>query len=162
MTEIVHFSNSWQLFTAAERLYESIEAELTRLLPWAEVHHIGSTAVPGSMTKGDLDVVVRVHATEFRRSEEFLAAHYARNEGSDRTDDFAAFMDDGTQPELGIQLVVSGSPSDVFNAWLEQLLNDPELRCDYDDLKMRYEGCDMEEYRAAKAAFIAERLVKSA
>lgn len=160
MNEIVRFTNAWQVFAAAERLYSKIESTLTRLLPWAEVSHVGSTAVPGSMTKGDLDVVVRVHESEFERSEQLLSIHYARNEGSDRTEDFAAFMDDTTMPELGIQLVVAGSSSDVFNIWLEQLLGDLQLRQEYDDLKMQYEGCDMEAYRHAKASFIAERLLK--
>ncbi len=40
---------------AAERLFERVAAELEALLPAsADVRHIGATAVPGCLTKGDL------------------------------------------------------------------------------------------------------------
>jgi hypothetical protein len=44
---------------AAEALFASTGAEIRALLPYAaDIRHIGATAVPGCLTKGDLDIVV--------------------------------------------------------------------------------------------------------
>lgn len=46
---------------AAETLFRMVASELAAVLPSsAEVLHIGATAVPGCLTKGDLDIAVRV------------------------------------------------------------------------------------------------------
>jgi len=37
-----------------------LEVELESALPACEVEHIGATSVPGALTKGDVDVLVRV------------------------------------------------------------------------------------------------------
>jgi GrpB-like predicted nucleotidyltransferase (UPF0157 family) len=37
-------------------------------LPGARVEHVGSTAVPGSLTKGDLDICVIVEGGQFERA----------------------------------------------------------------------------------------------
>ncbi|HJZ37763.1 MAG TPA: GrpB family protein [Solirubrobacterales bacterium] len=42
-------------------------AELDGMLPGARIEHVGSTAVPGSLTKGDLDICVIVAGEEFER-----------------------------------------------------------------------------------------------
>jgi GrpB-like predicted nucleotidyltransferase (UPF0157 family) len=146
------------VFAKAERLYQSIRAELERLLPSAELHHVGSTAVPGTLTKGDLDVVVRVSKGDFAAAEQALAERFERNTGSDRSDEFSAFMDAAADPELGIQLVAIGGVSDVFLAWRDLLLSDAAVRREYDELKSRFEGKSMEAYREAKANFIVGRL----
>ena len=75
-------------------LFRRSQAELCELVPWARVEHIGSTAVPGSVTKGDVDIAVQVRAEDFERSERVLAERYTRNLGSDQTEDFTV----ATQP----------------------------------------------------------------
>jgi GrpB-like predicted nucleotidyltransferase (UPF0157 family) len=46
---------------AAEALFDATSEQLTALLPpSSEVLHIGATSVPGALTGGDLDIVVRV------------------------------------------------------------------------------------------------------
>lgn len=158
MAEIVRFSNDDRVFEMADRLYAAVEGKLRRLLREADVRHVGSTAVPGSMTKGDLDVVVRVQSSDFRAAEEVLAQEFDRNAGSERTNEFAAFMDASTVPNLGIQLVAVGGAADTFHVWVEQLLNDPALLQRYDELKLGFEGRNMEAYRSAKTAFIAKHI----
>jgi GrpB-like predicted nucleotidyltransferase (UPF0157 family) len=158
MSETVRFSNDERVFKAAERLYGAIEGQLRRLLPQADIRHVGSTAVPGSMTKGDLDVVVRVQPADFKLSEELLGAKFDRNTGSERTHDFSAFKDDSATPDLGIQLVAVGGPADNFHIWVQQLLDDPTLRRQYDELKLKFEGRDMEEYRLVKSDFITRNI----
>lgn len=158
MTQPVHFSDSPEVFEAAERLFSEVESRIRELLPHAEIEHIGCTAIRGSLTKGDLDVLVRVSSNDFRESDRALQSILTRNEGSDRTETFSAFKDSSTSPELGVQLVVAGTEFDTFSRWVEQLTSDRDLRAAYDDLKARYDGKDMTEYRDAKSEFIAENI----
>ena len=92
---------------AAERLFAAVQQQLVAVLPkTCELLHIGATSVPGCLTKGDLDIVVRVERKDFQATEAALAARYARNSGSVRTNEFAAFEDDASTP-----ISASSSPS---------------------------------------------------
>jgi GrpB-like predicted nucleotidyltransferase (UPF0157 family) len=52
------------------------QAELEGMLPGARIEHVGSTAVPGSLTKGDLDICVIVDGEEFERASQVLAERF--------------------------------------------------------------------------------------
>ena len=100
---------------AAQALFTTVQKELATLLPpSAEILHIGATAIPGCLTKGDLDIVVRVARSDFVNAERVLASHFARNSGSVRTEEFAAYEDDERSPHLGIQLTVMGGANRRF------------------------------------------------
>jgi GrpB-like predicted nucleotidyltransferase (UPF0157 family) len=132
---------------------------LRRLLPRARIEHVGSTAVPGSITKGDLDICVIVTASEFPEAVAHLDLGYARNTGSDWTTEFAAFASREREPvDVGVQLVVEGSSADIFVRWRELLIADGQVRSEYDRLKLRHEGGSMDAYRREKSAFIREAL----
>jgi GrpB protein len=49
----------------ALRSFERLRADLSKVLPAAEVEHIGSSAILGAISKGDLDVLVRVTRNQF-------------------------------------------------------------------------------------------------
>lgn len=141
--------------SAAERFGE-IEASLIAFLPAsAEVLHVGSTAVVGCLTKGDLDVVVRVARHDFSMAEAELAVRYPRNLTSARTHDFSAFC---AAPEVGIQLTAIGGAFDFFHVFSDALRAAPELIEAYNRLKRRYDGRPMEDYRKAKDAFVTALL----
>jgi GrpB-like predicted nucleotidyltransferase (UPF0157 family) len=145
--------------SVAEALFEAVARELKSMLPAsAIVLHVGATAVAGCLTKGDLDIVVRVDRDDFVLAEERLAAAFARNGGSIRTADFAAFEDDGRSPHLGIQLTIVGGRFDVFHLFVQALRDDPTLVLRYNALKTRFDHGPMRDYRAAKDAFVSEVL----
>ena len=147
---------------AADALFERIAAILRAVLPaGADIRHVGSTAVPGCETKGDLDIVVRVPAVDFAAAEAVLTARLTRNTGSVRTDTFAAFEDATTAPHLGVQLAVIGGPFDDFHRFEAALRRDASLVERYNVLKMQFHGRPMDEYRAAKDTFIAEVLASA-
>lgn len=138
-----------------ERLFERISSELRALLPSsADIRHIGATAVAGCLTKGDLDIVVRVGADDFIVADAALAARFARNLGSKRTASFSSFEDAETSPHLGVQLTVAGGEDDDFHLFVEALKRDPELVAQYNALKRQFDGQPMDVYRAAKGAFV--------
>jgi GrpB-like predicted nucleotidyltransferase (UPF0157 family) len=144
---------------AAEALFRTLERNLTPNLPAsAELLHVVATAIPGCLTKGDLDVVVRIGADDFAVAEAVLADRFARNAGSIRTADFAAFEGVGTVLALGLQLTVRGGRFDVFHHFVLALRADPILVVRYNVLKTRHAGAPMDAYRAAKDAFVGEVL----
>jgi GrpB-like predicted nucleotidyltransferase (UPF0157 family) len=91
-------------------------------------------------------------------AENALAARFERNTGSDRTDEFSAFMDCSTDPELGVQLVAIGGVCDDFLVWRDLLRSDSVVRRQYDELKESYDGKSMDAYRDAKSQFIQAQL----
>ncbi len=114
----------------------------------------------GCLTKGDLDIVVRVPAQDFSNADAALASRYARNEGSIRTETFSAFEEASSQHHLGIQLTVIDGPFDFFHQFAEELQRSSQLVEEYNALKRSYDGADMAAYRAAKDAFV-ERVLSA-
>lgn len=53
--------------------FEKLRVELEAWVPGADIQHVGSTAILGSLTKGDLDVQVRVVASKYSPAKERLA-----------------------------------------------------------------------------------------
>jgi GrpB-like predicted nucleotidyltransferase (UPF0157 family) len=144
---------------AAQQLFEAVSRSLAGILPpTADIRHVGATAVPGCLTKGDLDIVVRVTAEDFKAADTALALRYARNDGSVRSTDFSALEDASDHPHLGIQLTAIDSPFDSFHLFAEALRQSPQLVDKYNALKRAHDGGDMSVYRAAKDAFVEKVL----
>lgn len=139
---------------AAQRLFLVWRERLHSLLPHAQVEHIGATAIPGCLTKGDLDIAVYVEQEYFAEAEQALASLLRSNSGSIRTTYFSSFSDENTSPAMGVQLVVRGSALDIFGPFRDRLRADPALLQRYNTLKLSHQGVAMSAYREAKAAFI--------
>ncbi|OXM13362.1 GrpB family protein [Paenibacillus herberti] len=153
--EKVYFQNAPSVYEKAHQLYLTESARIRALLPEADLQHIGSTAVTGSWTKGDLDIQVRVTKDQFDNAASMLFRMYDINEGSDSTDSFRSFKDDEMNPPLGVQLTVIGSEVDFFYKIRDVMRINDSYRQQYDDLKQRFQGGDMEAYRAEKNEFFA-------
>lgn len=158
----LEFTGDGQVFETAAQLFEQTKEQLEVLLPWADIQHVGATAVPGSITKGDLDIVVRVPNDRLGASDQILADLFERNTGSDRTSEFSAFEKKNSDPTLGVQLVGIGSENDCFHKWVRLLARDAELLEAYNRLKRDHAGGEMETYREAKSAFIQSHLRSNA
>ncbi|HEY0277856.1 MAG TPA: GrpB family protein [Solirubrobacterales bacterium] len=130
--------------------------ELERVLPGARVEHVGSTAVPGSLTKGDLDICVIVAAEEFEAASRILAGLFEIHQPENWSPTLASFTappEDGI--DVGVQLVPAGSADERhFVGWRDRLRADAALRARYDDLKHRHATGSMDAYRAAKERLI--------
>ena len=147
--------------TSAADLYARVLAILRARLPAsADIRHIGATAIPDCLTKGDLDIVVRVMPEDFPAADAVLGGLNARNDGSIRTATFAAFCDEASAPPLGIQLTTIGGACDDFHVFAQRMAARPERVARYNTLKRWHDGQPMDTYRAAKARFIAEILAQ--
>ncbi|MDR7101869.1 GrpB family protein [Croceicoccus sp. BE223] len=141
----------------ADAAFADLVPGLRAALPaGAEFHHVGATSIPGCLTKGDLDVNVRLPAADFDAAERALAARFDRNVGTVRTADFASFEDDDRDPPLGIQLTAFGSAYDFFLEFHRALRADPAAVDAYNALKRRHDGGDMDAYREEKSRFVRE------
>jgi GrpB-like predicted nucleotidyltransferase (UPF0157 family) len=140
----------------------TLEAALTRLhavLPDVETHHVGATAIPGAVTKGDVDLVVRVTSTQFPVVVRSLGTLFDKKQAENWTDEFASFGDDDSfELPLGIQVVVRGSKVDFFLDLRDYLLAHDDAREEYDRIKIEHARRAADDYREAKSAFL-ERIL---
>ncbi|HKF82049.1 MAG TPA: GrpB family protein [Solirubrobacterales bacterium] len=145
---------------AVEAALERERQRIARLLPGADVQHIGSTAIPGSLTKGDLDILVRVAGREFAAASPALSEIYEVHQPEEWQDDFASFaLSPGGEIAVGVQLVVEAGESDrLFLGFRDLLRSHPELRDAYNQLKNAHRDDSVDSYREAKAKFIGEAM----
>jgi GrpB-like predicted nucleotidyltransferase (UPF0157 family) len=141
------------------RRFEQLKAELVTLIPGADIQHVGSTAIPGSLTKGDLDIQVRVLAPTYPAAKQRLSEVYDVNEGGFVAEDAVSFEDYSGTPSVGIHLTVIGGCADIQWRFRDLLVASESLRREYDDLKRQFEGQSMASYREAKEGFVTRVLV---
>jgi GrpB-like predicted nucleotidyltransferase (UPF0157 family) len=143
----------------AAEWFSEVAAHVEAGLPGADVEHVGSTAVPGCLTKGDLDVLVRVPREAFLSSAEALDGLLARSPRNEPTDDYVEYYYAGRGFTASVQLAVVDAWHDRRFHGLKALLTS-DLRAleRYNALKREYEGHPMEEYRRAKALLIESLL----
>lgn len=150
MEQVNFFENN---FEQAEKAFMSHKKIISEHLPFADIQHVGSSAIPSCLTKGDIDIQVRVATEKFPLAVKALETLYDINEGSSKTDDFRAFQDDSATPPLGVQLTVINSEVDFFWKFRDVLLENNKYLKEYDDLKKSHEGSEMDKYRQAKNKF---------
>ncbi|PYZ97788.1 hypothetical protein CR205_04125 [Alteribacter lacisalsi] len=158
MPDIVTFAEEHLYREKANEIAKRHEKLIKSVLPAALVYHIGSTAVPGSLTKGDVDLQVRVSQKDFPEAREALAKIYKVNQGSFQSSFFCAFEKEAEVLPLGVQLTVIASEVDHFWKLTAFFQTHPEFTQQYNELKQTSEGLDMDEYRDRKSLFIDEIL----
>jgi predicted acetyltransferase/GrpB-like predicted nucleotidyltransferase (UPF0157 family) len=138
----------------AEALFVLVEEQIRSLVPAAMVEHVGSTSLPDGLSKGDLDVQVRVRPEDYDDACRKLASAYEDNPGG-FTDGGRSFKDDAAIPPLGVHVTVIDGPSDLQHRQRDLLRSRADLRTEYDALKRAFDGRDMDAYREAKSIFFA-------
>lgn len=154
----VHFVKTDDIRDKMEVLFVTEKRKLEMLFPSAQIEHVGGTCFKGTITKGDLDISIRIDVRKFKKIKEILKNLYQINQPDNWTETFASFKDDARN--LGIQVTVLGSPNDYFVAQRDYLKNHSEAIMQYNALKERFEGKSMNEYRKEKNAFF-EKLNRS-
>lgn len=153
------FIQTQSIIGTANLVYAEKVLKLKKLLPFTEVHHVGSTAVPGSLTKGDLDINIRVIQEDFDESVKILKSHYDIAQPQNWKPYFASFQDTGEKRiSTGIQLSVIDSPGDCFLRIRQALLDSPEVLKTYNAMKQRHEGDNPSVYWKDKDAFFSKLL----
>jgi GrpB-like predicted nucleotidyltransferase (UPF0157 family) len=136
-----------------------IAGRLAALLPKAEFHHVGATAIPGALTKGDVDVALRVDAEDFPAAVTALKSQFVTKQPQNWTDTFASFGDDTSFPfPLGIQLVTRNSENDIFLFLHEYFTSDASHLAEYNRIKQEYAPLGAQEYWKAKDRLLSSIL----
>ncbi len=156
--EKVNFKLSSELKEKSEKLFEDQKEKIIEQLPYAEIEHIGGTAIPNLYTKGDLDINIRVEdKSEFQKAIDLLKSKYEINQPDNWNQAFASFKDDSNfELPLGIQLTIKGTLEDHFIRQRDKLLAEPELVEKYNTLRLQYHEGNMKDYRTAKDSFLRE------
>jgi GrpB-like predicted nucleotidyltransferase (UPF0157 family) len=145
----------------AQAAYEAHRARIAEVLQDVEIEHVGATAVPGALTKGDVDLLVRVEPEALEAAAAALGALYAIHQADNWTPTYASFVDPDADPPVGIQVAAAGSAEDaLFAPFRDALTRDPALLEEYNALKLRLNGEDYERYTEQKAAFIERVLLR--
>ena len=155
MDERFHLCTPDPALLAAER--DRVLALLRALLPGIPCLEIGSTAVPGVIGKGDIDLLVRAPAAQLEAVRACLDGVLARNPAQLSNAQYQGYRVDSPL-DVAVQLTVAGGPYDDFLPFLEALRADPALVAAYNALKRAWDGRPMDDYRAAKSKFIEEVL----
>lgn len=155
MAETFHITDIDSESLCAER--ERVLMLLRACVPPECVHEVGSTAVPGVVGKQDLDFLVRVSMQDFDGICAVLDQRFRRNADQLSNDTYQGYKVE-SDLDVAIQLTVEGGVNDDFLDFVRQLRASASLRAEYNELKQSFDGRSMDEYRAAKGAFIERAL----
>ena len=143
-----------ELMPQIEGVLNCVLAQIAALLPDAELHHIGATAIPGAVTKGDVDVLVRVTESRFIPAIGELRKHFSVKQPENWTAEFASFGDDSSHPlPVGIQVVIKNASVDFFLFLRDYLITNRDVLEQYNQIKMTHASQGAEGYWKAKDAF---------
>lgn len=142
-------------------IFDELSEELKRVLPDARVEHIGSSAIEGAVSKGDLDVFVGVNQSDFVASlDKVKGLGFVEKMGTLRTDSLCMLVTDKFNHDVAIQLVANASEFEDFLRFKELMQSRPSLVLEYNELKRGSVHLTEDDYREKKSKWIEEVLSK--
>lgn len=147
----MHLRPAEELAPQVAAILPRISARIAEVLPDAEIHHVGATSIPGALTKGDLDVMVRVESGRFAFAVDRLRARFPVKQPENWDPYFASFGSD-TEFALpvGVQLVVKDSEADFFLFIRDYLTTHAGALARYNRAKQAHADKGEKDYRSAK------------
>ena len=157
----------WELFpiflTAHDPHWAAVYAEeaaaLKKLLPYAELHHIGSTAIDGIWAKPIIDILAVVRtADKMRAAAKTLEenGYIAHAVGDERISLNKGYTENGfAEKVFHLHLRLEGDADEIF--FRDYLNAHPDIAAQYEKLKLglwkKFEH-DRDGYTAAKTEFV--------
>lgn len=142
-----------------EFVFAKVRAELLQKISNLEIEHIGSSAIKGALSKGDLDILVRTSKDRFSEVLSGIQGlGFFIKEDTLRTDQLCMLESKNDGVDVAIQLIERGSKFEMFIQFRDALNADPHLVKQYNQLKVESTGMLAHEYRQRKARFIEEVL----
>lgn len=137
-----------------QALYQVFAERIAKTLNHAHIAHIGSSAIPGALSKGDLDIYVGVSAEQFNQSiQQLKQINFIEKKDTLATKELR-MLESQEHDHVAIQLVVQNSAYDFFLTFRDVLRNQPELVAEYNQMKSSCRDMTMDEYRMNKSDFI--------
>ncbi|MER8074405.1 GrpB family protein [Acinetobacter pittii] len=136
------------------KLFNSYQKDISTLLPFAKIEHIGSSAIPNAISKGDLDIYIEVIPEQFKFAiEQLKTLNFIEKQNTLRTDELC-MLESLNNDDVAFQIVVTDSLFTFFLAFKNKLINSPTLVNEYNQLKLQCSHLDPDQYRTIKSDFI--------
>ncbi|OCY48407.1 GrpB family protein [Acinetobacter pittii] len=136
------------------QLFNSYQKDISTLLPFAQIEHIGSSAIPNAISKGDLDIYIEVMSEQFEFAiEQLKTLNFIEKQNTLRTHELC-MLESLNDDDVAFQIVVSGSIFTFFLAFKNKLIDSPTLVNEYNQLKLQCSHLDPDQYRTIKSDFI--------
>jgi GrpB-like predicted nucleotidyltransferase (UPF0157 family) len=137
----------------SRKVVRTLTMEIANLFPAASIEEIGSTSIPGSLTKGDVDLAVFVKEMRFPEAKRMLDTVYEPNE-VEHGACFSSYKGVRCGIDFGIQLCAYEAVNFRFVEFRDILRAHPELVTQYTAVKQDAAKLTMDEYRIKKNEFI--------
>ena len=133
------------------------EDQRQKMLSWApgvDVIHVGSTSFDGGLSRGDVDIQIRVEPAGYAEALAAIAPHYVVNPDGYTSEDAASFKDDDLDPPVGLILTAMDGSGDHLWRFRDALVARPDLAAEYSSIKARHHDGSLKAYRADKHLFV--------
>jgi GrpB-like predicted nucleotidyltransferase (UPF0157 family) len=149
------FQKSDLLRESTLKKFNFIKDKIVKTIPWIEIKPIGGSFVPGALTKGDVDLLVRVEKNRFFETLDLLRNIFQENNREIWDSDFAIFKDEKSFNEkIDILVTIIGTNNDLKHSRATEFLsNNKEYLDEYNQLKSSFTDSEDPEYKAAKRKF---------
>lgn len=135
-------------------LFNSYKKNISSLLPFAKIEHIGSSAIPNTISKGDLDIYIEVMSDQFEFAiEQLKTLNFIEKQNTLRTHELC-MLESMNDDEVAFQIVVADSVFTFFLTFRNKLIDSSLLVHEYNQLKLQCSHLDPDQYRAIKSDFI--------
>lgn len=136
-------------------IFNQLKLELLNILPVARVEHIGSSSIPNSLSKGDLDIFVGVNKDQHVEAIELIKTiGFTEKIDTFKSNELCMLTTDRFDYDVAIQVVANGSEFESFIKFRDALCFDVKFVKLYNDIKLKAKGLSEDEYRAKKSVFI--------
>ena len=136
------------------QLFNSYQKDISTLLPFAKIEHIGSSAIPNAISKGNLDIYIEVMSEQFEFAiEQLKTLNFIEKQNTLRTHELC-MLESLNNDDVAFQIVVTDSVFTFFLAFKNKLINSPTLVNEYNQLKLQCSHLDPDQYRTIKSDFI--------
>ena len=145
------FLESEQYQQKCIQLFNSYKKDISTLLPFAKVEHIGSSAIPHAISKGDLDIYIEVMPEQFEFAiNQLKTLNFIEKQNTLRTHELC-MLESLNNDDVAFQVVVADSVFTFFLIFRNKLIDSPRLVHEYNQLKLQCSHLDPDQYRAIKS-----------
>ena len=140
------------------QFFNLYQKDISTLLPFARIEHIGSSSIPNAISKGDLDIYIEVKPEQFEIAIERLKTlNFIEKQNTLRTNELC-MLESLNNDDVAFQIVVTESVFTFFLTFRNKLISSPTLVDEYNQLKLQCSHLDPDQYRAIKSDFISRVL----
>lgn len=109
------------------QLFNSYHKAICALLPFAKIEHIGSSAIPNAISKGDLDIYIEVIPEQFEFAiEQLKTLNFIEKQNTLRTHELC-MLESLNNDDVAFQIVVTDSIFTFFLTFKNKLISSPTL-----------------------------------